>query len=211
MHDEWQVVRDALTNAGVDGVEDFGRFVNNPTYFAPSTFDERAAAPVLLELLPTLHEPRVVATVGRHLKGQRGVVNGYATVLAAFKRWATEPGETGWVLGDTLARASDKSKADELIQLAITDRYGGSRGCVVEALWRFKSVADVEQPLRRLIADPDVSLMAMIALQRTIGAEATNDALEQLLDYSVEPTVQRHAQRQLKRIRKKLTRPTNET
>ena len=111
------------------------------------------------------------------------------------------------MLGDTLARAADKSRADEFIDLATTRRYGPSRGCIVEALWRFKSVTNVEESLRRLITDPDVSLMAMTALQRTIGADATKPILEDLLDTTTEPTVQQHAQRQLKRISKKLSGP----
>ena len=208
MGDEWQLVRDALANAGVSGIEDFGRFVNNTTYFTPSTFDEQAAAPVLVALLPMLHDPRLVATVGRHLQRARIDADGYAAVRTAFANWATEPSETGWVLGDTLARAADKSRADELIDLATTRRYGPSRGCIVEALWRFKSVTNAEEPLRRLIADPDVSLMAMTALQRTIGADATKPILEDLLlDTTTDPTVQQHARRQLKRISKKLSRP----
>jgi hypothetical protein len=162
---------------------------------------------VLVELLPTLSDPRVVATVGRHLKGQPMGAHGYNIVLAAFKDWATQPGEAGWVLGDTLARAADKTNADEFIQLATTESYGASRGCIVEALWRFKSVADVEVPLRCLISDPDVSLAAMTALQRTIGPAATKDVLEQLAQDNSDPTIQRHAQRQLKRIRKKLSGP----
>jgi hypothetical protein len=60
--DEWVMVRAELQAAGVDGVDDLGRFVNNTVYFAPSRLDEGAAQPMLLRLLPTLSEPRLVAT-----------------------------------------------------------------------------------------------------------------------------------------------------
>jgi hypothetical protein len=49
-------------------VEDFGRFVNNTTYFRPSAFDERAAMPTLLRLLPTLTDRALVGTVAAHLR-----------------------------------------------------------------------------------------------------------------------------------------------
>lgn len=69
MSDEWHVVAEALSTAGVAGVEDLGRFANNTQYFEPSKLDERAAAPVLLGLLPSLQSAKVVETVGRHLQG----------------------------------------------------------------------------------------------------------------------------------------------
>ena len=69
--DEWQAARQALSVAGVAGVEDLGRFVNNTEHFAPSQFDERAAMPVLLDILPTATDAKLVeaiAAVGDHLK-----------------------------------------------------------------------------------------------------------------------------------------------
>jgi hypothetical protein len=38
MADDTTPVRQTLREAGIEGVEDFGRFVNNTKYFAPSTF-----------------------------------------------------------------------------------------------------------------------------------------------------------------------------
>jgi hypothetical protein len=49
--DELQRVRDALTDAGVTGVEDFGRFLNNTASFRPSRFDERAVS-VAISICP---------------------------------------------------------------------------------------------------------------------------------------------------------------
>jgi HEAT repeat protein len=205
--DEWQMVRDSLAKAGVQGVEDFGKFVNNTQYFAPSRLDEQAAAPTLLALLPSLREPKVVASAARHLRRPwLRRMAAYDVVLEVFDHWAPLPGETGWVLGDTLATAADKTKAGDLVELAGNKAYGTSRGCIVEALWRFKSQADVESLLRNLVHDSDVALMAMTALQRTIGAQAMVPVLQDLLDNNSDARVRIGAERQLRRITKKLAR-----
>jgi len=52
--DDWATVKNALRAAAVPGVDEFGRFVNNTKYFEPSGFDDVAAAPVLVALLPAL-------------------------------------------------------------------------------------------------------------------------------------------------------------
>jgi HEAT repeat protein len=73
-------------------------------------------------------------------------------------------------------------------------------------LWRFKAVADVEPLLRRLVSDATVTYMAMSSLQRTIGAEAMLPLLEQLLESSTDSVVRAAADRQLRRVRRKLAR-----
>lgn len=208
MGDEWQLVRQALTSARVPGVADLGVFVNNTQYFAPSRFDGRAAAPVLLGLLPNLDDPRLVTTVARHLKGPwlRSIDGAYEMVREAYVRWAPSRDETGWVLGETLCRAADASRAADLLALAGMDDHGLARGWIVDALWRFTSVADVEPLLRRLVRDPTVTLMAMSALQRTIGAEAMVPMLEELLEDGTDPVVHAAADRQIRRVRRKLAR-----
>ncbi len=204
MTEEWEQVRDALREAGVAGVEDLGRFVNNTEYFEPSHLDEAAAAPVLLRLLPELEDERVVRTIGRHLQSKTVSKACYNEVLAAYRKWGRRPGETGWVLGDTLARKADKSRADDFVTLASDRAYGSSRAFIVDALWRFKSVADVEPLLRDLMRDPAVSMYAMSALQRTIGPERMAATLRDLLDEESDGPVVEHARRQLKRVEKKL-------
>lgn len=162
-----------LIDAGVGGVGEFGRFVNNTKYFEASQFDEVAAAPVLLRVLPELNDAKVVATVGRHLKRPwvRKIDGAFETVLQAYERWAPSPGEVGWVLGDTLSSLADKSKAAQLYDLAADASTGSSRACIVESLWRFKAVIDVEPLLRDLVVDADVVFMAVTSLQRTIGPQ----------------------------------------
>jgi hypothetical protein len=94
------------------------------------------------------------------------------------------------------------------MELAATTEHGRSRAWIVDALWRFTSLADVEPLLRDLIADPDVTGMALSSLQRTIGAEAMSQALEDLLGTDVDPVVRQAAERQLRRARRKLAQRT---
>ena len=88
MADDTTRVRQALSNAGVEGVEDFSRFVNNTDYFAPSKFDERAAMPVLLALLPSLTEHKVVEAVAGHLRRPWARPSGFQPLLMAYRSWA---------------------------------------------------------------------------------------------------------------------------
>lgn len=208
MSDEWQLVRDAPGAAGVAGVEDLGRFVNNTQYFAPSGLDQRAAAPVLLDLLPKLRDPRVVKTVGQHLQRPwlRKIDGAYDTLRDAYVRWGRFRDETGWVLGDALCKAATRTKADDLVTLAADAEFGGARGCIVEALWHFNARANIEPLLRQLVRDPTVTYMAMSSLQRTIGAEAMVPVLEQLLETAADPIVRAAADRQLRRVRRTLAR-----
>ena len=208
MGDEWRLVGDALISARVPGVADFGVFVNNTQYFAPSRFDARAAAPVLLGLLPNIDDSRLVETVSRHLRGPwlRRMDGAYETVREAYGRWAPSREQTGWVLGETLCSASDGSRAADLLALAGMDDHGSARAWIVEALWRFKSVADVEPLLQQLVRDPAVTGMAMSSLQRTIGAEAMVPMLEELLEDSTDSVVHAAADRQIRRVRRELAR-----
>lgn len=66
--DEWKQLRATLRARGIEGADDLRRFVSNTEYFAPSTFDERSAMHVLLEVLPQLSEPQLVTAVTGHLR-----------------------------------------------------------------------------------------------------------------------------------------------
>jgi hypothetical protein len=88
MPDDTTRVCQALSDAAVEGVEDFGRFVNNTEYFAPSKFGERSAMPILLALLPSLTEPKVVEVVARHLRRPWARPLAFQPLLQAFRSWA---------------------------------------------------------------------------------------------------------------------------
>jgi hypothetical protein len=60
-------IRSAPMADGVSGVEDFRHFGNDTTHLRPSTFDELAAMPTLLALLPILRARKAVQATARHL------------------------------------------------------------------------------------------------------------------------------------------------
>jgi hypothetical protein len=178
--DEWQLARDALAGAGVNGVEDLGRFVNDVTYLQPSMFDERAAAPVLLELLPTLTDPTLVGAVAAHLRRPWARPGAFGALGDTFRRWAPLSAGAGWQLGDALANAARLDDLPVLLYLVSDTRYGAARQMIVDSPWRFWSSALVKPALVSLITDPDVALHAMSALRRSIGPASALPYLRQV-------------------------------
>lgn len=178
--DEWEQLRARLTAAGVDGVEDLGRFVNKPEFFGRSRFDERAAMPVLIEVLPALTDAKLVGAVAMHLRRPWARPAAFPALSTAYEVWAvcTGPvGSVGWFLGDALGTTATAAQAGTLLRIAQDSRYGETRQQVVAALGRFKKVPEVGPALLSLIDDPEVALHAMGALRRVLGAQ---DALPHL-------------------------------
>jgi hypothetical protein len=85
---QWEQLQARLSAAGVEGVEDLGRFVSKPEAFGESRFDERAALPVLIEALPTLTDPKLVGAVAGHLCRPWARPAAFDALLAAFEMWA---------------------------------------------------------------------------------------------------------------------------
>jgi hypothetical protein len=170
--DDWQLVRDALQRHGVQGAEDLGYFANNPQYFRPSRLDERAAMPVLLDLLPALSDQRVVAACAAHLRRPWARPIAFGPLRDAFEQWAPQNLSAGWQLGNALANAASAANLPVVLSLAAQTQYGTARQMIVDALWRFRKSALVEPALIALIRDPDVALHAMTALRRAIGRQA---------------------------------------
>jgi HEAT repeat protein len=194
---------DALRVAGVRGVEDFGRFVNNTDYFRASSFDDERAAPVLLARLRTLADDAVVAAVARHLRHVRIPADAFDSLVGAFDHWAPKDTDAGWALGDTLAHAARPKNAATMCELAQRKACGHSRQMIVDALWRWRKLECVEPTLRSLVTDPDVSLHAMSALARVITPSEMLAVLEQLQD-DADPTVRKQAQRRMRKVRRKV-------
>ena len=195
---------DALTEAGVGGVEDFGRFVKNTAYFAPSAFDERAAMPVLLRVLPSLTDPKVVGAVAGHLRRPWTRPVAFAALLDGYRRWGTEDEMgAGWHLADALVNAATAEHLSELLELAADARFGRSRQMLVHALWRFSTDSRVPPVLASLCADPTVALHAMSAYRRTVGNEAALPVLRDLLAHS-DALVRKQATAQVKKAEKAL-------
>jgi hypothetical protein len=63
--DDWQRARQLLTERGVTGADDLGRFVSNTEHLPPGRLDERAAMPVLLELLPAVPDAKPARAIVR--------------------------------------------------------------------------------------------------------------------------------------------------
>lgn len=204
---ERELVRRALEAVGVSA-EDFGVFVNDTTYFAPSTFDARAALPVLLDVLPRLTRPRVVMTVAMHLQTPAARPVAFDAVEAAFRRWAlvAEASSAAWQLGATLMRAADTSRADVLLELATDRRYGHGRQEIVDGLWRFRGHPGVRPALETLIRDPDVALHAMGALRRTVDDAEAERLIAAVAADPPDDLVLRHARTHLTRLAKKRSR-----
>lgn len=168
--DEWDQLRRRLADEGVAGAEDLGRFVSKPQFFGESRFDERAAMYALIEVLPTLSDPKLVSVVAGHLRRPWARPAAFDALLAAFEIWAAQADSAaGWHLGDALGTTATTTKVDALLRVSCKPEYGSARQMVVLALGRFKKCAGVSETLLALIDDPDVGLHAMGALRRVLG------------------------------------------
>jgi hypothetical protein len=204
--DEWQLTRNSLAAAGVEGAEDLGRFVNDIRYLQPSMFDERAAMPVLLDLLPTLTDPTLVRAVAAHLRRPWARPTAFGPLVDAFRRWATLSGDAGWQLGDALASAARLNDLPVLLSLVSDTRYGTARQMIVDSLWRFRKSSLVEPALVSLITDPAVALHAMSALRRSIGPASALPYLRQVADDHPGDRLGKVAASQIRRVEASLSR-----
>lgn len=193
--DDADRVRHELTAAGVEGVVDFGRFVSDTTHFRASRFDERAAMPTLLAILPSLTDPRVVAAVAGHLRRAWARPSAFPVLRDAFVRWSELNDGAGWALGDALGTAADKARVGDLIELAANSSHGKARQMVVYSFRRFKSDERVPAVLAKLLTDPDVALHAAGALRHVLGNAAAlpflRAAREQAIDFTAVASLDR--------------------
>ena len=203
MGDDWQRIQDALRAAGVEGVEDFGRFVNDTHHFEPSQFDERAAMPVLLSVLPTLEDPRAVDAVAMHLRRPWARPTAFEPLHTAFLRWAPEHATAaGWHLGDALGTTATAEHVPVLLALAEDTTFGASRQMIVFQLARFKARPEVCAAVERLVNDPDVALHAMSALRKCLGNEAALPVLQVVEASHPDPRVRKQAAQAIKKATK---------
>jgi len=192
----------ALASEGVAGVDDFGHFVNDTTYLLPSGFDEKAAMPTLVALLPTLTDRTVVEATARHLGRPWARPGAFPTLLAAFREWAPRDWTTGWAIGDSLVSTATPADLDSLLDVATNEAYGKARQMIVQSLWRYRKDERVAAVLGDLAEQPDVCLHAMSALRRAIGNDAAIPLLLRLSGSSPEETVRQQAASQLKKARR---------
>jgi HEAT repeat protein len=199
-------VRSLLRAQGVTGVDDFGYFANNTEYFRPSSFDERAAMPFLLELLPTLSDPKTVEATARHLCRPWAKSSALPPLVEAFRSWAPREPLVGWAIGDSLICAAGAGDVDTLLRLAQDRTFGMARQMIVHSLWRFRKDQRVAQVLTELSEDPDVCLHAMSALRRTIGNDASLPLLHHLSQTNHDDRVREQAAKELKKAERASTR-----
>jgi hypothetical protein len=175
-------VKHDLAVAGVAGTEEFGRFVSDTRYFEPSRFDERAAMPVLINVLPTLSESRVVDAVAGHLRRAWARPAAFPAVLDAYRKWAgAEPESTNaWHLGDTLGTFASLKDLPILRDISLKSSFGRSRQMIIHSLSRYKEDPTVADTLLRLVDDPGVGLHAMGALRRSVGAHRAPPTFRQI-------------------------------
>jgi hypothetical protein len=205
--DERALVRGLLADAEVAGADDFGRFVNDSRYFDTSSFDSRAATPVLVGVLPRLADPGVIETVALHLKNPAARPVAFDALHESFLRWGAVPrGRVGWQLGESLVNAAPLREAPVLIDIAGDVRYGVNRQQVVLGLPRFRRSPQTEPTLRALIHDGDVSQQAMYALRRVIGPQLTVDALEEVRRSHPDTVLERLARHEIRKISRTLRR-----
>jgi hypothetical protein len=205
--DERALVRRLLSDEGVAGAEDFGRFVNDRRYFDNSTFDSEAATPALIEILPRLSDPSVIEAVALHLKNPAARPSAFGALHRSFLEWGTATrGRVGWQLGEALVHAAPLVEAPTILDLADDPRYGTNRQQIVLGLSRFRRASGTEALLRRLVHEPEVAQQAMYALRRVIGPEKTVDALEEVRRAHPDTLLERQARYELRKITRTIRR-----
>lgn len=162
---DWQLLNDALTEAGMDPT-DVGRFVNDTTHFHPSTFDERAAMPVLLAVLPRLSRPAVIGAVAAHLGRPWARPAAFPALADAFVACVRSGGGGCWGIADAAARAADKTVLDDVLRLALDSSLGPARAPLVYSLWRYRRDERAVKALEELVSDPAVDREARDGLRR---------------------------------------------
>lgn len=200
--DERTALATALTEAGVRGADELGRFVSNTEFFWPSEFDEKAAMPVLLDALPTLSDPAVVIAVAGHLRRPWARPRAFPALLEAFERWAPIDRQAGWALGDALATAATATHLDRLLPICQDSTLGTTRQMVVYSLGRYRKYPEVTPVLVALLDDADVGLQAMSALRRVVGPAEALPLVEQATRRHEGTPLGRAAAREAKKMRK---------
>ena len=192
-NDAERIVR-ALQDADVAGAEYFGRFVNDTRYLTASPFDEQAAIPTLLDLLPSISDSRDLEAAVRYLGRASARPAAFEPLHQVFLSRAAQDQSLGRSVGDSIATTATLSNIDSLLEIATDRKFGTARQMIVYSLWRFKKDGRVKDALLDLIHDPDVSRHAMSALRRTVGNEDAIKHFKVVRDTSNIQTVRKQAQ-----------------
>lgn len=187
---------------GID-VRDFGIFSS----VASTTFDDEAAAPLLVEWLPRMRDPIDKEVIARSLTGTKTAGPAAAqAILTEFGSAPMEDESTKWAYANALATLAGADIADELVELIRDPRHGRARQMLCDALKRTK---DPRAPdlLIGLIDDDDVAGHAILAL-RSYGPKSALPHLRRaqpsLAAVLERPTASEFARRQARKALERL-------
>ena len=189
-------LRSVLSAAGIAGAQHLGMFTSGPFV---SEFDQEAAAPILLEVLPLLAESWMVGAVVRHLGKHRADPQRFAVLLHTYRQWLPiDP----WLcdsIGAALIVAAvppDHQHVTDVLDLVPDSSVRRARRSIVDGLWRLRQDVRVVPALVELCGDDDVCDLAMPALRRAIGNAEARPLLAQRRDTTASDYVRAHTARQ---------------
>jgi HEAT repeat protein len=191
-----------LDAAGID-VTEFGLFHT----LGPTTFDSEAAAPILVEWLPRVHDPVEKEVIARALTATKSASAAAARALVAeFRKLPPEQDSVKWAIGNALATLADAEVADDLVDLLRDASHGYARQMLCDALKRTKD-PQAADALIEAIDDDDIAGHAILAL-RSYGPKTAlphlrraRPRLQAVLDRATAtPFAMRQARKALERL-----------
>jgi len=159
------------------------------------------AIPVLLTLLPTLHDPVIKEGVVRALAIKEARNTAVLPLIEEFKK--IDPDDEGeqmlkWAIANALSVIARDSEFEEISLLVRDKRHGKAREMLAVALGNMKKTPEAINVLVELLNDDVVAGHAAIALGKLKATQAI-PALEKLNNHSKD-WVRKEAERAIKKI-----------
>ena len=164
----------------------------------PGRGNYREAIPVLVKWLPQIEDVAIKTGIVRALTVPWATA-AVPMLVREFRREGEVPPSLRWAIGNALEVLASDQIADEMMQIAVDQRYGTARQMVVLGLGKLKNprVVDV---LLGLLQDEDVVGHAVDALG-ALRAQQARGRLEQLLSHP-KAWVRKEAKKALAKIDK---------
>jgi hypothetical protein len=161
----------------------------------------RSAIPVLVAHLRYEYPYRIREGIARALTVKYAGETAYEALVTEFRKrpGPVDAAEIGfkWALGNAISVAADRSRFDEVVELVIDKRHGGSRDMLalrLPDLARYRAV-DV---LIELLGDDEVAGHAVVALGK-LKAQKARAHIERLTKHA-NPWVREEASKALARL-----------
>lgn len=182
--------------AVVDGLRRVGMEVSTIYDLVNSTSPHPEAIPVLLELLPKVHDIRTKEGIIRALttKEARGT-RVAETLISEF--CVIEDSLLKWTIGNALSVVADDTQYGKIVELVRDRRHGNARQMLVLALAKMKTSHPLDF-IVELLDDDEVSGHAVMALGTLKNPEAIPH-LQRFLNHP-KPWIQQEARRGLGKI-----------